>query len=56
MATQRGRRPFFLQKQHEKTRFQFLNAYRDKDLNVWRQVLWSGDTKIEQVVFNDHRY
>lgn len=45
-----------LQKKHKKARLQFANAHRDKDLNFWRHVLWSDETKIELFGHNDNRY
>lgn len=42
-----------LQTQHKKAKLQYANA---KDLNVWRHVLGSDETKIKLFGHNDHLY
>ncbi|KAI4895016.1 hypothetical protein NFI96_005879 [Prochilodus magdalenae] len=51
-----ARKKPLLQTKHKKARLMFANAHREKDLNFWRHVLWSDETKIELFGHNDHRY
>ena len=51
-----GRRKPLLQNHHKKARLQFATAHGDKNLNFWRHVLWSDETKIELFGHNDKRY
>ncbi|KAI4882745.1 hypothetical protein NFI96_026283 [Prochilodus magdalenae] len=50
-----ARKKPLLQTKHKKDRLMFANAHREKDLNFWRHVLWSDETKIELFGHNDHR-
>ena len=43
-----------LQNRHKKARLQFATAHEDKDRTLWRNVLWSDETKIEPLGHNDH--
>jgi hypothetical protein len=45
-----------LQNRHKKARLRFATAYGDKDYTLWRNVLWSDETKIELFGLNDHCY
>ena len=45
-----------LQNRHKKARLRFATAHGDKDRTLWRNVLWSDETKIELFGHNDHRY
>lgn len=51
-----ARRKPFLQQKHKQARLQFANEHRGKDLNFWRHVLWSDETKIELFGHNQQRY
>ncbi|KAI4873356.1 hypothetical protein NFI96_015959, partial [Prochilodus magdalenae] len=51
-----ARKKPLLQTKHKKARLMFANAHREKDLNFWRHVLWSDETKIDLFGHNDHRY
>ncbi|KAL2099419.1 hypothetical protein ACEWY4_005899 [Coilia grayii] len=51
-----ARRKPLLQMKHKKARLEFANAHRGKDVNFWRRVLWSDETKFELFGHNDHCY
>ena len=38
------------------SRIRFETAHGDKDRTFWKNVLWSGQTKIELFGHNDHHY
>ena len=42
-----------LQNRHKKARLRFATAQGDKDCSLWRNVLWSDETKIELFGHND---
>ena len=45
-----------LQNRHKKARLRFVTAHGNKDRTLWKNVLWSDETKIELFGHNDHRY
>ena len=51
-----ARKKQLLQNRHKKARLLFASAHGDKDCTIWRNVLWSDETKIELFGHNDHRY
>ena len=51
-----ARRKPLLLKKHKKARLQLAKIHQDKDLNFWRHVLWSEETKVELFGHNDHYY
>ena len=51
-----ARKKPLLQNRHKKARLRFATAHGVKDCIFWRNVLWSGETKIELFGHNDHRY
>ena len=51
-----ARKKPLLQNLHKKARLQFATAHGDKDCTIWRNVLWSDETKIELFGHNDHCY
>ena len=44
------RKKSLLQNHHKKDRLRFANAYGAKDRTLWRNVLWSDETKIDGVL------
>uniref|UniRef100_A0AAZ3QT83 Transposase Tc1-like domain-containing protein n=1 Tax=Oncorhynchus tshawytscha TaxID=74940 RepID=A0AAZ3QT83_ONCTS len=51
-----ARKKPLLQNCHKKARLRFATAHGDKDSTLWRNVLWSDETKIEPFGQNDHHY
>jgi hypothetical protein len=51
-----ARKKPLLQTPHQKARLWFATALGDKDHTLWRNVLWSDETKIELFGQYDHRY
>jgi hypothetical protein len=41
-----ARKKPMLQNHHKKARLRFATAHGDKDRTIWRNVLWSDETKI----------
>ena len=52
----RARKKSLLQDRHRKARLKFARDHQDKDLVVWRHVLWSDENKIQLFGHNDQRY